>query len=215
MGIVYRDQGAGAIVVSENPIPTVCVGDSTVRGTSDTGLNYRVTWAGFIPRAYGLVTNRGFDGLTYADQAAGHATWEDIGGPGDRRILHLVSGINDLVTGRTAAQMATSLALCMTYAQPNFGYITLQTVTSASFWAANSAFHTQWVAWNAWLRANWQLYADYLVDIAADPTYGADSAYLNTDVFEDGVHLTPLHQRTAYDLFYGHANAAGRATLGQ
>lgn len=211
MGIVFRNsQTSGDIPVDADPVPTIVVGDSTSRGTSDAGLAYRVTWAGFVPRAHGEVINEAFDGYTYVLQLARIADWQDEGTVTNRKILHVALGINDLNTGRTAVQLIADIIAFAAAARPHFRWMSVQTITSSSSWTNNATKLGYWRIVNAWLRANWASHYDYLVDVAANPTYGADYAWEDTDVFLDGTHLVPLHNRKLYDLFYARAHALAR-----
>lgn len=68
-------------------------------------------------------------------------------------------------------------------------------------------FYAQYQAFNTWLRANWQNFADALVDVAADSRFGTPGCETNVTYFSgDNVHLNATGYNLIADMVYAVAS---------
>lgn len=105
-------------------------------------------------------------------------------------IITLMAGTNDIGMGTSAADLQASVFAYGNLARATgFKFLTSTIFPRQSFTAAQELVRQRY---NAWVSANWQTYADGLMDFNADPVMGgAQSAASNTTYFVDGTHPTP------------------------
>lgn len=99
-------------------------------------------------------------------------------------IVVLLGGINDIGQGRTAAAIQADWAAYGAWCDANNVKLYIATMPAVT----NPAFNAVRIEANAWLRANWQNFADKLIDLAGNEALAnaADLTYFKSD----GVHPT-------------------------
>lgn len=172
----------------------VAIGDS-ITDTAGTPIDTDTRWSDYLARRSGLaVVNEGISGnQVMADLGANggpslqHRFGHDaLGITGVRGIID-AGGINDLRAGATAAALESAQAGLVASAHAAGVRIMLTTITPCAG-ASNcgSAFETQRLAYNAWVRAG-SSGADGYADF--DAAVGAGAAL--AAMYDDGGHIHP------------------------
>lgn len=128
------------------------------------------------------------------------------------RVYVCWGGTNDIANGATAATTQTRYTQVGQDAQ-SAGYLVVVGTClprNDSMAVAGSVHESRRQSFNTWLRANWQTFADYLVDFADVPLLDAAGAYNNATYYNvDLVHLTDAGYALAADKFLTGVNAVG------
>lgn len=166
----------------------VLVGDSITNGYGQTP----TIWADLLtPNRYYTKWNLGINGyqILFAKTSTGNAT--QLISDQTPNVVVLYLGINDLISGRMAADVADDIAdTALAYKAAGFRVVVVTQLSWPGLDAERDAVNTQ-------VRADWHLYADALADIAAVSAIGADGAYMNPTYF----------------LMDGHPNGAAAALM--
>jgi lysophospholipase L1-like esterase len=136
--------------------------------------------------------NLGVPGELIANMAATAATRVDQAyqNRGTRRAVVIWGGTNDLCKGSNAAQIYSSLVQ-YGQARRKAGWRVLAlTMLPRSGCPPSMQFEAQRERLNERIRANWAVFADGLVDVAADAHIGGAGASLDQQYYGDGIHLT-------------------------
>lgn len=96
-------------------------------------------------------------------------------------------GTNDLYFGASAATTISRLSTYCTARQAVGWKVAVLTLLPRSEPGTPGTFEADRATVNTSIRANWQTYADHLIDVAADPRFDdeTDTTYFHTDL----VHL--------------------------
>lgn len=142
-----------------------------------TGEQYARFNYGIGGRAQSSLTN------AYPNEAA------QIYDPKKLNIIVLFAGTNDLKANLTgAATWASAVTMMQAARTTGFKILIATMLQRGDFTGAQEA---ERVTFNSLVRANWQTYADGLLDYAADPIIGTPTFVTsNTVLFADGVHPT-------------------------
>lgn len=133
--------------------------------------------------------NWGIGGQTAATAALRYATRAGNSfDPTKRNILILFAGTNDLNGGATGTAAWASIVSEMQAARATGYKILVATMLPRGDFSPSA--ETERGVFNTLMRANWNTYADGLLDYAADPTMGAAGATSNTALYADLVHPT-------------------------
>jgi len=136
-----------------------------------------------------VVTNAGENGNTLPHMQARIAT--DVLphlSPGNSNVVVVLGGINDIGQARTAEQVHDSVAsLCFALraACPPGTVVAICTLLSAQY-----GYNPQRNAANALIRNGYATFANFLIDLAADPRIGDDDDSADRTLYADGVHPT-------------------------
>jgi len=104
-------------------------------------------------------------------------------------VLKIFAGTNDVKNNVTGANTWASAVSEMQAARTT-GFQKILVATMLPRGDFTGAQEAERQAFNDLVRANWQTYADGLLDYAADPMMGAAGATSNLTLFSDGVHPT-------------------------
>jgi lysophospholipase L1-like esterase len=135
--------------------------------------------------------NLGVPGELIANMTATAATRVDqaYGDRGTRRVVVIWGGTNDLCRGSNAAAIYKSLAQ-YGQARRKAGWRVLAlTMLPRSNCPPSTDFEAQRERLDERIRANWAVFADGLIDVAADARIGKAGASLDQQYYGDGVHL--------------------------
>ena len=177
-------------------------GDSITRGylatdngtDGSTGTSYPARLAVALGAAWEVINTGVFARLVTA--MAGAVNSEQVpflAGSYTNKLGTLLGGINDVKQGATATDVQSAIQAYHT-AKRNAGSKQIAS-TMLDTTSLNANTRPIWTAINAWLRANWQTFADGFVDLATtagltDPT--------DATIFPDGIHLSDVgYQRIA------------------
>ncbi len=122
-------------------------------------------------------------------EARALATYDAYYNPIRNNILLGWGGLNNLFDGQLGADIyAEYSAYCLERKNIGFKMVAF-TLPSCDPGLADL---TQRLAYNALIRANYLSFADALVDLESNSLIGTPTAYLDTNYFYDGVHMTVL-----------------------
>ncbi len=169
----------------------MCDGNSITHGYQNAySLPYGAEYPAQLQSLLGKsakVINRGRDGRTTANQITDATTYVDPSYDSSKNcILVAWEGINSMAAsvGNLDATTAYNQLVSYCNARKAVGWTVLVGTCLPSV-----ALDTQRKDdYNALIRANWQDFADGLIDFAADTTMGNDSTVYNTTYYRDGTH---------------------------
>lgn len=172
----------------------VCDGDSITRGQ---GADDPQSFPGYLQALLGsdwLITNKGVSGQRLDQMETDASTDIDAlfnSGTYTKNIVNALGGTNDLYQGWDAATIITRLQTYWSHRKSAGWTVWVMTILSfnATLSSVDQATADSRIATvNTWIRANWNLYADRLVDIAVDPRLDdwSDTTYYTAD----GIHPT-------------------------
>ncbi len=177
--------GPGAV----GPTSVVCLGDSiTVGGNATTGGAYPTRLGLLLGPAF-VVTNAGANSAMLSHLQGRIATHVLPHLSADNRnVVVILGGINDISQARTGEQVydaAASLCIALRAACPPGTIIGICTLLSAQY-----GYNPQRNAANALIRNGYATFANFLIDLAADPRIGDDDDSADRTLYADGVHPT-------------------------
>jgi lysophospholipase L1-like esterase len=166
------------------------VGDSITEGSG------ALPWSSLFKGLTGTwqVTNQSIAGILLTDIATNRNLLLDPGyrATATRSAVIIFAGTNDVSTGVPAATTSGEMRDFCTTSHAQGWKCLVGTMIS------RNGQDTAKNALNAYFRQYWQLYADGLVDLAANPVMGADGAYASSTWFQgDGIHPTTMGQYNA------------------
>ncbi len=198
----------------------ICHGDSLTRGeNASTGLGTATgtTYPGVLAKALGpvwRVTNIGTGGWPLGALIGEAPTKVDpLFDPAlKQNVLIVFGGTNDLGGGHKSARTAFGdlVSYCRARRAAHPWRILVVTPPVAAYPGVYPAdFDAQMVQYDALIRRNWRFFADGIVDVGADPRFGAPGAEHNPAYFsgKDFTHLTD-----AGYAIVGHDAARARAS---
>lgn len=165
-------------------------GDSIATGFASDASN-GTAYADLAMVSLGFSANQWFatagQGAKIADAGTVDTSLADpIYQSGKINIISAQAGVNDLIAGNSLATMQTDIqAYCA--ARRAVGWKIIVTTIMPSSAIGTDANRT---AYNSWLVANWNTFADGLADVASDATMGNPANTSNTTYFADGTHPT-------------------------
>lgn len=190
----FESYVAGVETNSASAQTVVAIGDS-ITDTAGTAADTDTRWSDHLARRSGLaVVNEGISGNqvmadlgTAGGQSLQHRWQHDaLGITGVRTIID-EGGINDLRAGVAAAALESAQAGLVASAHAAGLRVLLSTITPcAGASSCTSAFETQRLAYNAWVRAG-SSGADGVADF--DAAVGAGAALAG--MYDDGGHIHP------------------------
>jgi lysophospholipase L1-like esterase len=180
----------------------ICIGDSITNGYANTSVqayphqlsltlganSYKFPegntlpsgWLTQIPGNQTTFINYGIDSQRIETMLANVGT--QVGsrlGDANETTVILLAGINDIGVGRTAAQVEADWMAYGAWCRANNVKLYIATMTAVG----HPAFNATKEEANMWLRANWQLFADKLIDFGRNQALDnpANSAYFHPD----------------------------------
>lgn len=228
--LVRQMQTSNGLPSNANSSQLIFVGDSlTAGGPGIRPLSHCCAWQ--VARHYGGAVKPLLLAVPGQSIAAQQALVTQQVVPLDRtsftaNVAVVCCGSNDIITGRSATQVSSDLAaLCQTLRSAGFKVI-VSTITLRSD-GSNGAYASVFNAVNQTIRTSYSVYADAIVDWAAD---GRLSDPTNTLYFADQCHTTdagddvkaqlvqtaldPMLQPPAAALSYASFYAGGRSFTG-
>jgi lysophospholipase L1-like esterase len=190
----FESYVAGVETNSATAQTVVAVGDS-ITDTGGTPIDTDTRWPDYLARRSGLaVVNEGISGnQVMADLGSGggpslqHRWQHDVLGVTGVRTVIDAGGINDLRAGASAAALESAQAALVASAHTAGLRVLLSTITPcAGASLCTSAFETQRLAYNAWVRAG-SSGADGVADF--DSAVGAGAALAG--MYDDSGHIHP------------------------
>lgn len=181
---------------SRNATPIIFDGNSLTRGCCAGDMNAR-------NYPLQLVRSLGDSYISYNFSVVGQTTGEMLRDAAqeidslrrgrDRaapEILVMWEGTNDLHYGASAQDAYERIARYASGRQKAGYKVIVLTLLPRHYENADSDFEARRQEVNALLRLNWREFADGIADVAADERIGDAGDELDTDYYEDGVHMT-------------------------
>lgn len=106
-------------------------------------------------------------------------------------------GTNDLTGISPAVTQSKLINLCRERRKAGFKVIVVTMISRVGNGYGGATMDSLKNTYNAWMRANWALFADGIADVAANANLGADGAYANTTYFQvDQIHPNTFSAQT-------------------
>lgn len=170
-------------------------GDSILQGTGTTLCANLTRQLFSLLKRPTRIINAGVFGATMASIASGTAYHTVFSGwTQTNRVWVLESGTNDIANGTTGSALSVIAAARIADAKSaGQNKVGVCTILPRQTWVTDTAKWVEAQAYNDLVRANYLSWgADFIVDLAADPTMGNISNCSNTSLYTDGLHPSSL-----------------------